>query len=195
MSRFSLGRYNGSLLTDDFITTFGPMISVAGFSVDSFDAERNQKIGRRDNRGKQIGFERLAEIFSLIRQVSPKTQLKINTVVCQENADDDLTSPLRELRPDRWKALRVIPIHGATGRGVSDEDFANFLNRHRDVPGKIVPEDNVDMHRSYIMLDPDGRFYQRAGSDYLRSPPIVEVGAASALQGVEFDSETYSSRY
>lgn len=186
---------NGSLLTDDFITTFGLMISVAGFSVDSFDAERNQKIGRRDNRGKQIGFERLAEIFSLIRQVSPKTQLKINTVVCQENADDDLTSPLRELRPDRWKALRVIPIHGATGRGVSDEDFANFLNRHRDVPGKIVPEDNVDMHRSYIMLDPDGRFYQRAGSDYLRSPPIVEVGAASALQGVEFDSETYSSRY
>ena len=108
---------------------------------------------------------------------------------------DDLTYSLCELRPDRWNALRVIPIHGATGRGVSDKDFTSFLNRHRDVPGKIVPEDNVDMHRSYLMLDPDGRFYQREGSDYLRSAPIVQVGAASALQGVEFDSKAYSSRY
>ena len=186
---------NGSLLTHEFIMKFGPMISVAGFSVDSFDDEQNRKIGRRDNRGAHVGYERMAEIFSAFRQVSPKTVLKINTVVCRENVGDDLTSPLCKLRPDRWKALRVIPIHGASGLGISDEEFSSFLNRHRDVPGKIVPEDNVDMHRSYIMLDPDGRFYQREGSDYLRSAPILEVGAAIALQSVEFDAETYFNRY
>tara|TARA_R110002126_G_scaffold185206_1_gene333715 strand:- start:194 stop:1048 length:855 start_codon:yes stop_codon:yes gene_type:complete len=186
---------NGSLLTDDFIMKFGPMISVAGFSVDSFDDEQNRKIGRRDNRGGQVGYERITDIFRTFRQVSPNTLLKINTVVCRENVSEDFTFPLCELRPDRWKALRVIPIHGATGRGISDEEFSSFLDRHRDVPGKIVPEDNVDMHRSYIMLDPDGRFYQREGSDYLRSAPILDVGAATALQSVEFDAETYSSRY
>lgn len=186
---------NGSLLTDDFIMKFGPMISVAGFSVDSFDDEQNRRIGRRDNRGAQVGYERMAKIFSLFRQVSPSTLLKINTVVCSENAGDDLTSPLRELRPDRWKALRVIPIHGATGRGISDEQFSSFLDRHRNVPGKIVPEDNIDMHRSYIMLDPDGRFYQRDGSDYMRSASILDVGAAIALRSVEFDAKTYASRY
>ncbi|WP_394198562.1 viperin family antiviral radical SAM protein [Litoreibacter albidus] len=186
---------NGSLLTDDFIMRFGPMVSVAGFSVDSFDDEQNRKIGRRDSRGAQVDSERMAEIFRLFRQVSPKTLLKLNTVVCPENVGDDLSSSLRELRPDRWKALRVIPIHGATGRGVSDEEFSNFLARHKDVAGQIVPEDNVDMHRSYLMLDPDGRFYQREGSSYIRSAPILDVGAATALRSVEFDAKTYSSRY
>ena len=186
---------NGSLITDDFIREFGPMISVAGFSVDSFDAELNQRIGRLDNQGTQVTFDRLARIFSLFREVSPKTQLKINTVVCQENVDDDLTPPLCELRPDRWKALCVIPIHGAADRGISEDEFRHFLSRHRDVPGRIVPEDNIDMHRSYLMLDPEGRFYQREVSDYLRSPRIVDVGACNALQGVEFDAKTYASRY
>jgi radical S-adenosyl methionine domain-containing protein 2 len=186
---------NGSLLTDDFIMEFGPMISVAGFSVDSFDDEQNRRIGRQDNRGVQVGYERMAEMFRAFRKVSPNTLLKINTVVCRENVGDDLSPALHELRPDRWKALRVIPIHGANGLGISDEEFASFLNRHRDVPGTIVPEDNVDMHRSYIMLDPDGRIYQREGSDYVRSPPILEVGATTALQTVEFDAATYFSRY
>lgn len=186
---------NGSLLTDDFIMEFGPMISVAGFSVDSFDEEQNKRIGRRNNKGSQVSYDRMAEIFRAFRHVSPNTLLKINTVVCRENVGDDLTLPLCELRPDRWKALRVIPIHGATGIGISDKEFSDFLKRHREVPGKIVPEDNADMHRSYIMLDPDGRFYQREGSDYLRSAPILDEGAATALQSVEFDTETYFSRY
>ncbi|MGR3198005.1 MAG: viperin family antiviral radical SAM protein [Paracoccus sp. (in: a-proteobacteria)] len=185
----------GSLLTDDFIKEFGPMISVAGFSVDSFDDEQNRRIGRRDNRGAQVSYERMAEIFMAFRHVSPNTVLKINTVVCRENVGDDLTLPLCELRPDRWKALRGIPIHGAAGLGISDEEFSDFLERHRDVPGKIVPEDNADMYRSYIMLDPDGRSYQREGSGYLRSAPILDLGAATALQSIEFDAETYFSRY
>lgn len=186
---------NGSLLTDDFIMNFGPMISVAGFSVDSFDGERNFRIGRRDNRGAQVDYARIAAIFELFRQVSPNTLLKLNTVVCRENIDDDLTAPLRKLRPDRWKALRVIPIHGATGRAVSDEEFSSFVDRHQDVAGCIVPEDNIDMHRSYLMVDPVGRFYQREGSSYLSSAAIQDVGAANALRSVEFDAKTYSSRY
>ena len=79
---------------------------------DSFDDEKNRKIGRRDNRGAQVGYERMAAIFKLFRQVSPDTLLKINTVVCRENVGDDLTSPLCELRPDRWKALRKRRLCG-----------------------------------------------------------------------------------
>jgi radical S-adenosyl methionine domain-containing protein 2 len=186
---------NGSLLTDDFIREFGTMISVAGFSVDSFDAELNHIIGRRDNKGKQVTTDRLFQMFALFRAVSPKTLLKINTVVCRENVDEDLSASLCKLQPDRWKALRVIPIHGAENRGISDDEFSSFMTRHKNVPGRIVPEDNNDMYRSYLMLDPEGRFYQRDGSDYLRSDPIVEVGAAIALKSVEFDATTYASRY
>jgi len=186
---------NGSLLTDEFILKFGSMISVAGFSIDSFDMELNQKIGRRDNKGKQVSYERFVHIFSLFRTISPQTLLKVNTVVCRENFNLNLSKPLCELQPDRWKILRVIPIHGAERKGISDDEFHSFLRRHQDVRSRIVIEDNNDMHRSYLMLDPQGRFYQRNESNYIRTDPIIKVGSMRALQDIEFDIETYVSRY
>lgn len=186
---------NGSLITDEFIKEYGPMISVAGFSIDSFAAGVNDEIGRKDNRGRQVSLDRFKQIFSLFREVSPKTRLKINTVVCRENADADLTDPLGELSPDRWKALRVIPIHGAVGHEISDEQFKAFRERHRRVAGQVVHEDNDHMHRSYLMLDPEGCFYQREGSGYIKSESVAKVGAAKALQSVEFDAQTFLTRY
>ncbi len=186
---------NGSLMSDDFIKQYGAMISVAGFSVDSFDAATNENIGRRTNHGAQVNLERLEQIFALFREVSPQTQLKINTVVCRENADLDLSGPLERLRPDRWKALRVIPIHGAEGRAITDEQFRAFFDRHQGVAGQVVPEDNDHMHRSYLMLDPQGCFYQRDGSGYVKSAAVFEVGAAQALRSVEFDAEAFLARY
>lgn len=186
---------NGSLLTDSFIRRYGPMISVAGFSIDSFSRDTNKRIGRLDNKDCQVAFDRFAQIFSLFREISPQTLLKINTVVCRENADDDFNEPFQELRPDRWKVLRIIPIHGAEGLEISDDQFEGFLARHRNVRGRVVPEDNAHMHRSYLMLDPDGRFYQREGSGYMKSDPVALIGAAHALRGVEFDAKTYMSRY
>ena len=186
---------NGSLITDEFIKEYGPMISVAGFSIDSFAAGVNDEIGRKDNSGRQVSLDRFKQIFNLFREVSPKTRLKINTVVCRENADTDLTDQLGELSPDRWKALRVIPIHGAVGHEISDEQFKAFLERHRRVAGQVVHEDNDHMHRSYLMLDPEGCFYQREGSGYIKSGSVAKVGAAEALQSVEFDAKTFLTRY
>lgn len=186
---------NGSLITDDFIKEYGSMISVAGFSIDSFAAGMNEEIGRKDNKGGQVSLDRFNQIFSLFREVSPETLIKINTVVCRENADADLSGPLGELRPDRWKALRVIPIHGAEGREITDAQFRGFLNRHRRIAGQVVHEDNNHMHRSYLMLDPEGRFYQREGSSYIKSEAVAKVGAAKALQSVEFDAQTFLTRY
>lgn len=186
---------NGSLLTDEFIIKYGPMISVAGFSIDSFDANQNQVIGREDIRGRQVLFEQFAHIFSLFREISPHTLLKINTVVCRENVEVDFTEQLCSLHPDRWKVLRVIPIHGAEQRAITDDQFNDFLARHRDVPVHLVPEDNVDMYRSYLMLNPEGCFYQRDGSGYIKSAPVVQVGAEEALKSIEFDAQTYISRY
>ena len=186
---------NGSLISTEFIKKYGHMISVAGFSIDSLDQETNAVIGRQTNRSAQMTLERMKTIFSLFREYAPQTVLKINTVVCSENFDADLSPMLEELRPDRWKALQVIPIHGATDRGITDEQYKKFLARHSGLIEKTVREDNDHMHRSYLMLDPNACFYQRNGSLYLRSKSIVDVGAKSALQNVEFDVETYSTRY
>ena len=61
---------NGSLITDRSIEEYGPMISVAGFSIDSFGSKTNEKIGRKNNKGLQLSLERLSDIFSLFREVS-----------------------------------------------------------------------------------------------------------------------------
>jgi radical S-adenosyl methionine domain-containing protein 2 len=186
---------NGSLLTDTFIKEYGPMVSVFGLSVDSFDVEINNKIGRKNNNGEQISFNQIKRIFSLLRAVSKETKIKLNTVVSQENVESDFTDQINCLRPDRWKVLRVIPIHGAENRGISDNKFNGFLERHKHVECQIIPENNDHMHRSYLMLDPSGRFYQREESDYVRSKGILEAGATSALKSVQFDAHTFLSRY
>ena len=193
---------NGKLVSDEFIRSCGPMISTAGFSVDSFDPLVNERIGRQDNRGRQLTRERLYEMFQLFREVSPDTKLKTNTVVCQENVDDDLSQAMIELAPDRWKLLRVVPIHGAKGRGVTGRQYKAFIDRNARVTEhsslEFITEDNDEMHRSYVMLDPQGCFYQRleqTGSEHLVSQPVVKVGASRALQEIWFDVPTYSSRY
>ena len=193
---------NGSLISDEFIKKFGPMISVAGFSVDSFDVQVNERIGRQDNKRGQLTQERLSEIFQLFRKVSPGTKLKINTVVCRENIAEDLSQAMIGLAPDRWKLLRVVPIHGAKGRGVTDRQYKAFIDRNARVTEhsslEFITEDNDEMHRSYVMLDPQGCFYQRieqTGSEHLVSQPVVKVGASRALQEIWFDVPTYSSRY
>ena len=193
---------NGFLVRDDFIKEFGPKIGVAGFSVDSFDFGVNFAIGRLDPKGRQLTRERLSEMFRMFREVSPGTKLKINTVVLQENVDDDLSQDILSLAPDRWKLLRVIPVHGATGRGISDEQYKAFIDRHKHVAEQasleFITEDNDEMFRSYVMLDPHACFYQRreeGSDDHITSEPVTQVGAAKALEAIRFDAKTYSSRY
>lgn len=192
---------NGSETDDDFIKKYGRMISVAGFSIDSFSEAVNKKIGRCEKRdGRQVSSERFKKIINLFREHSPKTVIKINTVVCRDNIDDNISNFICDLKPDRWKILQVIPIHGATNNGISDEEFNTYVEKqnipllHNKIPD-IVVEDNRTMSRSYLMLNPQTQFYQRDGSDYITSDRVVDVGAEKALRSVEFDSEIYLERY
>lgn len=186
---------NGSLLTESFIKEYGSLLSVVGLSIDSFDHETNKKIGRQDNQGRQMSVAQMERIFNLFRAVSRKTIIKINTVICRENVDADFNELINELGPDRWKILRVIPIHGAENRGITDNEFECFLSRHAGIKCQVIPENNEHMHRSYIMLDPSGRFYQREGSGYLRTEEIIKAGAVQTLKSVQFDAHTFLSRY
>jgi radical S-adenosyl methionine domain-containing protein 2 len=183
---------NGSMVTDAFIEQYGPMISVAGFSFDSFSPSTRDKIGRRMKSRPGLDQVRLADMLSRFRRVSPKTILKVNTVVCEENVAEDMRSGLAILPLDRWKMLRVIPIHG--GQPIKDEDFDAFVSRHSQIPGSVI-ETNEDMARSYLMLNPERRPYQRVGDDYVYGEDIVQSGAERAFAGMEFDADAYLKRY
>lgn len=184
---------NGSLVTDEFIERHAPIISMAGFSFDAEDIVTARRVGRVDRRGRPLSPGRLEEMVDRFREANPEIRIKINTVVCAENAEVDLNAVLARLRPDRWKVLRVLPVIGA--EPISDVAFAGFVARHRTVPG-IAVEDNDDMRGSYLMIDPLGRLYQNtADGDYLYSSPIPEVGIGPALRQVPFHPSKFQQRY
>jgi radical S-adenosyl methionine domain-containing protein 2 len=53
------------------------------------------------------------------------------------------------------------------------------------------------MQESYIMVDPQGRFFQNSpcSAGYQYSEPILDVGAEKAFSQVNFDIDKFCSRY
>ena len=144
------------------------------------------------------GLLRLAPAWVPRSFLQPGLRIKLNTVVNQLNHDEDLSVLIQCMAPDKWKVLRMLPVvnhHLA----VSDEQFAAFVARHRAFEQILCAEDNQDMHESYLMIDPHGRFFQNspliAGQGYVYSQPILEVGAATAFSQMSFDSDRFSARY
>lgn len=185
---------NASRLTASLIGELAPQLSVLGVSLDSTDTVRNREIGRCDNQGKALSVNRLAERINIGRQLNPDLRLKINTVVNALNFDEDMSELIRNLDPEKWKVLRMLPTV-TDELNISDAQFAEFIDRHAALP--LCIEDNVDMTKSYIMIDPQGRFFQNDMDQrgYRYSPPIIDIGAKEAFSQVSLSADRYLARY
>jgi len=189
---------NGSRLTGALLDEIAPHMSWLGLSLDSADDRINQRIGRRDRRGNQLDVAGLARDIQTARAANPDLKLKVNTVVNAANANEDFSSLIHELSPEKWKILRMLPVVNSNLE-IDDRMFAEFVMRHRPFQKISRVEDNSEMLESYIMIDPLGRFYQN-GQDtrengYQYSSPILEVGALSAFSGMRFSTDRYAARY
>jgi len=123
-------------------------------------------------------------------------RLKINTVVNALNHREDMAPLLRTLAPEKWKVLRMLP--SVTDElAVSTMQFEAFVNRHRSADLPMYVEDNTDMRESYIMIDPDGRFFQNSSTHrgYRYSLPILDIGAAAAFGHIQLSPTRYLQRY
>lgn len=194
---------NGFLLDDGVVRTLAPRLRILGISMDSADPETNERIGRRGSKGKQIGPERMAEIFRLARSVNPGIECKLNTVVCSHNWREDLRQAVGMIAPDRWKVFQMLPVVGdpkfageQRAMTVTSVQFEAFKARHGDI-AVMRPEDNEEMTESYVMVDPLGRFYQNQPgcSGYKHSKPIHVVGAEKAWRQVRLSAEKFRHRY
>lgn len=178
------------------LVNLSPRVSILGISVDSAKPETNRRIGRQDKHGAQIGPDALMRLVHDLRQANPRLVIKINTVVNAANHDQDFAPLLPMLRPDRWKVMRVM--RSLTDRlAVSDAQFAGLVDRHRAYAPILSLEDNDVMVRSYVMVDPHGRFFQnRAGArGYDYSPTILDVGADVAFARIGFEVDRFAVRY
>ncbi len=61
----------------------------------------------------------------------------------------------------------------------------------------MVAEDNEAMTTSYLMINPQGRFYQNSSTQngYIYGDLILDVGVEKALEVCQINWETFASRY
>lgn len=189
---------NGSRLTPEILSRLAGLMSWIGISIDSSDSGLNRAIGRLDRQGRMLDQTVLATSLAAARRDHPGLQLKINTVVNALNWRDDLSPVIESLAPAKWKVLRVLPVLSEQLK-VTDDQFERFVRRHDRFANILCAEDNTDMHESYLMVDPHGRFFQndRALTDkgYSYSRPILEAGAAAAFAEMRFNADRFVSRY
>jgi len=187
---------NAAFLDDERLKEISPQIDVLGISFDTADEIIASSIGRMDRKGRWISSQRLVRIADMYKQLNPSGILKINTVVNQFNHHESLSEVMSEIHPDKWKLLRVLPIHRGI-KPVTDEQYSSYVQRHEIFTGKMVIEDNADMITSYLMINPHGSFYQNGelSNGYEISEPILEVGVDKAFEQIAFDPENFLKRY
>lgn len=186
---------NGWFLDDAFVETIGHQVDLLGISLDALDKETNLNIGRH-NKGKTLSVAQLTQTIHKIRQKNPAVVIKLNTVVNKHNWQADLSKLIQSIRPQRWKILNVLPVR-TKDLCVNQRQFQHFLQTHKAYSAIMNVEDNDSMQHSYLMIDPQGRFYQNRlnamGYDY--SEPILDVGVMRAFSQINFDVDKFIARY
>ena len=180
----------------DAITEIAAKIDMLGISIDSDTAAVNSAIGRESLRGTQISRLDVLNLVEQVRSLNPAITIKLNTVVSAKNIREDMSRLITAIAPDRWKIMRMLPI--TTQRlSINNEEFQQFVLRHHELSVPMTIENNDDMDRSYVMVDPTGRFFQNEASSagYKYSDNILAVGAVQAFRQTAFCPATYFKRY
>lgn len=187
---------NGHLITDEFIQTQGHKLQMLGISYDAASNEVQKRVGRVTRSGLTLTPKRLTQIFQQMRVFAPKAELKINTVVNKFNTEEDLSELMASLTPKKWKVLRVLPVFDSIPT-VSDQQFTDFVLRHQLVSDFMSVENNDSMTNSYLMLSPDGAFFQNGdeANGYFKSRPLSITSINTALAETGFDAVKFAQRY
>lgn len=187
---------NGHLISDQFIEEHSHKLQLLGISYDSTNEQTQKEIGRRTPSGQVLSPARLKEIFHKIKEHSPSTELKINTVVNQYNTEENFTELMMQIQPDKWKVLRVLPVFDSI-QVIEDQQFNRFVERHQSVEHCMSVEQNDSMTNSYLMISPDGSFFQNGCDEdgYFKSRPLLTTPIDIALSETGFNAAKFSQRY
>jgi radical S-adenosyl methionine domain-containing protein 2 len=191
---------NGSAFSDfEFVKNMAKHISLLGISLDSLGNASNKVIGRINKQGEFLNKNKMIDAINMAKIVNPDMRLKINTVVNHANSHENMSGIIDELKPEKWKVLRMLPIV-TNSLAVTDNEFDGFVDRHQHLGNLMRVEDNQDMTESYIMIDPFGRFFQnssslKTGEEYAYSSSILESGVDVAFREMSFSAEKFSARY
>ena len=195
---------NASGLTEEFLDEWGHLIDWIGLSIDASNDEIHALIGRgmRGDLARQRShhLELAKAVWASCK--ARGIRMKLNTVVCKSNLDDDMSALVMELKPERWKIFEVLPVEGQNDGDVDDMllaegEFASWVERHQWVSKEgiqFVPENNDLMRGSYAMMDALGRFYTNVDGGHSYGPSILDVGVLHAWDENRFIEERFHER-
>jgi radical S-adenosyl methionine domain-containing protein 2 len=171
-------------------------IDWVALSVDSASEVIQKNLGR----GNGDHVQRSIALFDELHRYS--IHVKLNTVVTRLNFQEDMSEFVRRVRPERWKVFQVLPVDGQNDGSVeelliSTQQFQEFVERHQillEEGFRPVAETNNLMKDSYVMINPQGQFYNTTTGRYLYSSSILEVGVDAALAQVGWNVDNFLAR-
>lgn len=191
---------NGSLIRETWMRQYGEYVDMLAVSCDSFDADTNRTIGRRQG-ARTDHVAKLYEVRDWCGRY--KIAFKINTVVNVYNVHEHFAEHIDQLRPVRWKVFQCLLLEGENAGAdalrdasrfyIDEEQFDGFLRRHADVR-TMVPENNAKMRDSYLILDEYMRFLNCRNGKKEPSASLLDVGVQQALRGSGFDEQAFLDR-
>lgn len=187
---------NGSYLNKTFIDSYGALFSMIGISFDSQFKDARENIGRLDHKGNSFNETDLINTVDRLRMVNPSIIVKINTVVNSLNYQESFIDLMTVVKPEKWKVFQVLPVLN-DHLLVTNQQFAIFVEQHAQLSSFMVVEDNEAMTNSYLMINPQGRFYQNSHSQqgYQYGELILDVSVEQALKVCDIDWTVFNSRY
>ena len=186
---------NGSLIFEKWFELYSEYLDILAISCDSFDDECNRQAGRTNGKETHSQISHVRRVRHLCEQY--QIIFKINSVIHRLNCQEDMTDAIEELQPVRWKVFQCLLISGENMGGekelrdareltIRDEQFEEFCQRHRRLKC-FVPESNLAMRNSYLILDERMRFLDCTKGRKDPSPSILDVGIEAALNRSGFD--------
>ena len=191
---------NGSRITEAWLDNLAGSLNILAISIDSVDAESQRKIGRTV-KGKSPMTE--ADYLSIGESAKARgIRLKVNTVVNRHNVAEDFRPFIRAIAPERWKIFQVLPVTGQNDLhfdefAITRDEFDLYVDRNRSIARdgiRVVPENNEAMTGSYLMIDPQGCFFDNTKGEHAYSSPILTVGVQQASAEVEVFPERFIAR-
>lgn len=192
---------NSSLISPDWIEKAAPFLDILTISIDSQFEDTNRKCGRccKAN-GKVLSKEHYIALAAACHKNG--IQLKINTVVSSINVNEDMADFINVIRPFHWKIFQVLKVDGENDvdfskYAITGEEFDKYIENQRNILNDkkvLVKESNDLMRGSYLMVNPEGCFFDNTQGGYTVSSPILEVGIDQALRQIHFDDEKFNKR-
>jgi radical S-adenosyl methionine domain-containing protein 2 len=193
---------NGSMIFKDesYIKRFEGKLDIVGLSIDSINDATNLKSGRATAGKMVLTSTDYKEISKRVK--SENIYLKINTVVSSANSSERMTGFINEISPDRWKILQMLEVKGQNDEygkeySIPSATFEQYITSNKaelcaDI--KVIVESTDIITGSYIMINPEGCFFDDTKGMHTYSSNILEVGVSNALCEVNSHDEKFFLR-